>query len=268
MIIIKVMLVIFVLLLVFHLVTKKYLNPYKLIMVFGKKGSGKSTFQTKVALDYAKKGWTVYCTTKLPCTYYVPVELVGKVEFKPNSVLFIDEVGMIWDNRNFKNFDTETRDWFKLQRHRKVKVYLFSQSFDIDKKIRDLVDEMYLLNKCFRVFSIAKRISRTITITKATDTNGSQLADQLQFDSILWFWCGSRKLTFIPRYVKYFDSYYAPKLKDYNFEYMPVSQVKRGNKKYINLKIDKEKLNRRFKLCYIKSKVFKMLTILTKREEK
>ena len=28
---------------VFHLCTKKYINPYKLYMVFGKKGSGKST---------------------------------------------------------------------------------------------------------------------------------------------------------------------------------------------------------------------------------
>ena len=26
----------------FHIATKKYLNPYKLTMVFGKKGSGKS----------------------------------------------------------------------------------------------------------------------------------------------------------------------------------------------------------------------------------
>ena len=38
----------------------KYRNPYKLYMVFGKKGSGKTTLMTKLALQYQKKGWRVY----------------------------------------------------------------------------------------------------------------------------------------------------------------------------------------------------------------
>ena len=34
----------------------KYRNPYKLYMVFGKKGSGKTTYMTKLAITYQKKG--------------------------------------------------------------------------------------------------------------------------------------------------------------------------------------------------------------------
>lgn len=249
----------------YHLLTKKYLNPYKLIMVFGKKGAGKSTLQTKLALNYSKKGWTVYCTSHIPCTYYIPEELIGKVELERHSVLLVDEVGMLWDNRDFKSFSKEVRDWFKLQRHRKVKVYLFSQTFDVDKKIRDLVDEMYLINNVLRCFSYAKRINRRITITKATDTNGSTLADELYFDSILFFWCGSRKLTFIPKYAKYFDSYECPKLKDYNFEYLPIKEYTKNGKKLVKLELGKVKENA---LCSILLRVYRRLIIKIKRVDR
>lgn len=117
----------------YHLI--RYRNPYKLYMVFGKKGSGKSTLMVKLAIKYRKKGFNVYCNTLIPGTYYIDTEDIGLVDIPPNSVLMIDEVGMIWDNRDFKNFKNYIRDYFKLQRHYRHVVYLFSQSFDIDKKL-------------------------------------------------------------------------------------------------------------------------------------
>lgn len=201
-------------LLVFHLTTKKYLNPYKLIFVFAKKGQGKSTYLTKQALLHLRHGWTVYSTDPIPGCIFVPVEHVGYYEFEPHSLLIIDEIGMIWDNRNFKNFPAPVRDWFKLQRHRKVKVICASQSFDVDKKIRDLADDMFLLVKKFRVFSYGKRILKVLDIVEATGENNSEsrIVDQLKFDSILFFWAGSRSLTFIPHWIPYFDSFAAPAL--------------------------------------------------------
>ena len=35
--------------LVFDRATRKYLNPYKLYFIFGKKGAGKTTYETKLA---------------------------------------------------------------------------------------------------------------------------------------------------------------------------------------------------------------------------
>ena len=99
-------------------------------MVFGKKGSGKSTLMCKLALKYTKKGFKVYCNSYIPGTYYFDAADVGFYHFPEKSVLLIDEVGMIWDNRDFKSFKKEVRDYFKLQRHYKHIVYLFSQSFD------------------------------------------------------------------------------------------------------------------------------------------
>lgn len=226
--ILYIMLFILIFVIIYNLLTRKYVNPYKLIMIFGKKGSGKTTNLTKLAIKHHRKGWTVYCTEHIPYTYYVPHELIGQVEFKENSLLLIDEVGMIYDNRDFKNFQNYVRDWFKLQRHRKVKVIMFSQTFDVDIKLRNLTDELYLVKNVFRVFSYAKRINRRIIITKATAESPSTIADELTFDSIFWFWCGSRMLTFIPKYAKYFNTYSAEKLRDYNFKY---NEYKKSKKK-------------------------------------
>lgn len=202
-------------------VTRKYLNPYKLIMIFGKKGSGKSTLLTRLALQYQRKGIPVYSTERIPGCYLIQPEDIGFVELQPDSVLLVDEVGMIWDNRGFKTFKPEVRDWFKLQRHRRIRVYLFSQTFDVDKKIRDLTDEMFLVEKRFRVFSYAKRILRRTVLNKSTADSPAKIDEDLVFDSFLLFWCGSRQLTFIPKYTRYFDSFVSPPLKVKEFEKLP-----------------------------------------------
>lgn len=214
----KVFFILLFILLIYHLLTKRYINPYKLIMVFGKKGSGKSTLLVKTAYQYLAKGWTVYTTEPLPGCIKLDYTDIGYVHLERNSVLLVDEVGMIWDNRKFKTFSDQVRDWFKLQRHYGVRVYLFSQAFDVDKKIRDLVDEFYLCSCVGRVFSYAKRIRRKIVLTAPTAEAPSKIADQLVFDSILYAPFGSRKFTFIPRWAKYFSSFAAADLPEQPFE--------------------------------------------------
>lgn len=206
---------------VFHFSTRKYLNPYKLIFIFAKKGQGKSTLLTKMALHHLRRGWEVFSTEPIPGCHLIVPEDIGYFEFPPHSLIVIDEIGMIWDNRNFKNFKPEVRDWFKLQRHRKCKVICASQSFDVDKKIRDLADDMFLLQKKFRVFSYGKRILKILDITEATGDSESRIVDNLKFDSILWFWAGSRTLTFIPAWTKYFNTFAAPELGHKDFPVIP-----------------------------------------------
>ena len=205
----------------YHVATRKYLNPYKLIFIFGKKGSGKSTLLTKYALDYLKKGWSVYSTESCPGTYRITAKDIGFAQFPPKSVIIVDEVGMIWDNRGFKTFPPEVRDYFKLQRHYQHVVILASQTFDVDKKIRDLADEMYLVSKKFRVFSYAKKILRKTVLVEATGESSSKIDENLEFDSLLLCWAGSRKFTYIPKYIKYFDSFKTPQLPDKEFEKVP-----------------------------------------------
>lgn len=220
----KLIIIIILVLFIFERSTRKYLNPYKLIMIFGKKGSGKTTNLTKIALLHMKKGWKVYSTIEIPGTYLFNVDDIGYKTFEPNSVVLIDEVGMIWDNRDFKNFKTEVRDFFKFQRQYKLKVYLFSQTFDIDLKLRNLTDEMWLLTSFLRVFSLQRRIIKTITISKASENGSgvSSLVDDYKFDLPFF---GGMKFTYIPRYVAFFKSYDPKKLAYIDNEYLDFNDL-------------------------------------------
>lgn len=99
---------------------------------------------------------------------------------------------------------------------------MFSQTFDIDKKIRDLTDEMYLVEKKLRVFSYAKRILKRTVLNKSSAEAPSKIDEDLVFDSLLLFWCGSRRFTFIPKYAKYYDSFEAERLLEREFEQVPL----------------------------------------------
>lgn len=210
--------------LIWHFLTKKYLNPYKLTMVFGKKGSGKSTLMVRMAYEYLAMGWTVFCTERLDGCIYINYKDIGFKEIPPQSLLLVDEVGMIWDNRNYKDFKPEVRDWFKLQRHYKVKVVLFSQTFDIDKKLRDLTDDMYLCSNVLRVFSWAKRITRRVVLVQPGPDTPARIDEELKYDPLFWWPFGSRILTFIPQWAPFFDSHNCPVLP--SKEWTPEPELK------------------------------------------
>lgn len=198
---------ILVIVLIWHFLTRSYLNPYKLIFIFGKKGSGKSTLLAKYACRYRAKGWNVFSTEDILGTQKIDYTDIGHRTFPPESLVIIDEVGMIWDNRGFKNFDSAVRDFFKLQRHDHLAVVMASQTFDVDKKIRDLCDEMYLVKPFLRVWTYGRRILRVPCLVEATADGASRIDENLKFDSLLLFWCGSVFFTFIPHWAKYFDSF-------------------------------------------------------------
>lgn len=189
------------------------------------KGSGKTTFLTKTAIKEIKKGHIVYSTIYIPGTRMFKVDDIGQFTFPPDSVVLIDEVGMIWDNRDFKNFKSNVRDYFKFQRQYKNKVYLFSQTFDVDIKLRNLTDEMYLLKNVCRVWSVARKINKNITIQEGRDGAPSTLADNYEFAPIFshnWI-----QFTFIPRWVEFFKSYDPKKLPSIGNEYQPLTDYQK-----------------------------------------
>lgn len=177
-------------------------------MIFGKKGSGKSSLLVQKALYYQKKGYKVYTNMKDMMIKDVRIfneDDLGEFVPEENSVILFDEAGMKFDNRNFKNFKAETRDFFKLQRHYKVIVYLASQSYDVDKKLRDLVDKMYLVTNIGIVYSLIRPIKKSITLTESTSEAESRIAENLRFE-----WLFSWKLVKLTKYIKYFQSYSVP----------------------------------------------------------
>lgn len=199
----------------------KYRNPYRFYMVFGKKGAGKTTLITKLTLQHKRRGWKVYSTVPVPGALLFDANDIGKIMFDRDSVIFCDEGGILFDNRNFKNFRNDTRDWFKYQRHYRVKVYVFSQAFDIDVKLRNLTDYMYLCNIYFNVLSIARRVQRKIVIVHPSGESESRIADDMDFTPLWLAPFGGLYITWVPKYIKYFDSFAAPELEPGKFVECP-----------------------------------------------
>ncbi len=181
-------------------------NPYKFTMIFGKKGSGKTSYMAKLALKYLKKGYKVYSTTEIKGTYYFDPYDIGNYTFEPNSVVLIDEIGLIWNNRDYKNFQRQYMQWFKYQRQYFSHVYAFSQAFDIDKSLRNLTDRIYLIQRIGK-FSFLRLVTKKVGISTDRDGNGN-LVDTYAYGSLLF----TTKIIYLPRYYGLFNSFNPPKL--------------------------------------------------------
>lgn len=225
MLILILLFLLFIFLIVF--LKRRYSNPFKLIFVFGKKGSGKSCYLVHEIKKHLKKGWTVYTDfpVNLDGVRYINANDLGVFKPVSNSLVCLDEVGLTWNNRNFKSFSDGLTEYIKLQRHFKVKMIINSQSFDVDKKIRDCTDSMILQSNILNCISVSRPIIRSITLTDPTSEAESRIADKLQFDRI-WRW----RFYWMPKYFKYFDSHYIPEREEIPFTEMS-SSLKEDNRK-------------------------------------
>lgn len=153
----------------------KLKNPYKLYVIIGNKGTGKTAYMTSLAYKYAKKGYNVFTNfgifNDLPLKYW-------EMDFPPKSVLFVDEVGLVHDNRSFKTFPIKCAEFYKYQRKNALIVYMASQTIDIDKKIRDLADYHILLRR-FMPFVFPIYYKRINKVEKQLDTGGLEIIDTL-----------------------------------------------------------------------------------------
>lgn len=182
----------------------KYQNPYKCIFVFGKKGAGKSCFMVRQMHRYLQKGWSVYTDmqdVKIPGVRLITVTDLSSFQPDPHSLVCLDEVGISMDNRNYKSFPPGLRDFFKYARKMQIVIIMNSQAYDVDKKVRDTTDSMLLLQSIGSLFSLARPIVRTVTLTEPSADSESRIADLLRFAPI-WDW----HLYYMPAYFRYFDS--------------------------------------------------------------
>lgn len=217
----KVALILIIFAFIYNKTTKKYISPYTLNLTFGKKGVGKSTLMTKLAIKAMADGRTVYCTEPLQGCIQIDPHKLGTFMPVPESLVLIDEINSIFDNRNFKHFESNCRDFFIFQRHYRCTVYAFAQTWDgCDKKIRDLADNLYLCTRFARVFAISRRVCKRFVLHQSTPEAPAGMAEDLYFD--LPFMPGAIRLTFIPFWSKYFDSFAVPSLPDLLVDPIPV----------------------------------------------
>lgn len=190
----------------FDRLTSSYCNPYKLIVMFGPKGCGKSTTLSKLAAHDVQSKRVVFTNFGMPGTFPVDPADLGKIDFGRDVSIYIDEGALTWDNRQFKKFDVKTLEWLRLQRHYRTRVYISSQSYDLDAKIRMLADELWIYHRVARVWSVGRRVVKKIKLIDAgKDGQESRIVDNLAYDFPIF--PSAWSVTFIPRYVGLFDSF-------------------------------------------------------------
>lgn len=183
---------------------KAHENPYKLTFIFGKKGAGKSCYMVNMMLKYQRAGWLIYTDMddiRIPGVRIIKLAQFEKFRPEPHSAIFLDEVGLSMNNRNFKDFPQGLVEFWKYLRKMECCCFMNSQAFDVDKKVRDTVDGMVLIVAVANLVSIVRPVKRTLTLTEPTANAESRIADRLAFTGI-WNW----RFYWMPNYYRYFDS--------------------------------------------------------------
>ena len=222
----------------FNKLTSKYINPYKLYLIFAPKGEGKSTMLQKLATFYHKKGYHIYCKkgdTDLPFVTPIDINLLpwlaeayydDSVRFKivklkakgytgpefiePNSVILHDEINLDWDNRDFKSFPKPVQHYFRLQRQYRHIYIAFSQTYDCDKKIRDLADYLIIIRKYFRVYITGKAYRKKPVVVSPSDDNSrdaATLTDDFIRQSWFFWYRTSPFRAYLPHWIRTNRSY-------------------------------------------------------------
>lgn len=181
-------------------------------LFFGSPGCGKSTLACKLMFysdaDYCFSNFD----TNGNISFKVPSSALGQFAFPDYSELYIDEAGIDFNNRKFKTLSQNAIEYFKLHRHFRNDIYLFSQSWeDTDITLRRLTDELWYMKKK-GPFTICRKLRKAVRVNKETE----QIIDGYKFAGLLWnllppplhektFFMFYRK-----PYYKYFDSYSRP----------------------------------------------------------
>lgn len=161
--------------------------------VFGLPRSGKSTYLAKIAKKAIKKGTKVYSNYYIKGCYKLDFFDLGVHDYS-DCLILIDEISLVADCRQWKNFNSNLVYFFTNHGHYNVDIVYCSQDYkDCDSKIRNLTQNLYYVKSFPFGFSLVRNISRTITID-------SDIATVYQLS-------GFPRFVFRPFYYSLFDSF-------------------------------------------------------------
>ena len=127
-------------------------------------GTGKTTLAAHITRLAIYTGKKVYSNVPIRGAIRINVkEDLGKYDLH-DAAIIIDEAGSDLNNRNWaKNLTNDCVEYIKKHRHYNIDMYCFSQApNDMDNKFRDLVTELYLLNRSRLPFMIYAQALRKI----------------------------------------------------------------------------------------------------------
>lgn len=176
---------------------------------FGVPGVGKTTMLTKIARKALKSRRYAHVYTNFYCLGCEQIDFQDLIQYKLyDSLIVLDELTLDADNRNFKSFPKEIRDFFVLHRHLGCDIVYATQSFElVDLKIRQLTHDLWYLTRSvvpfFSLFVKGRRIYRNININEHT----SELTLGYRFCRFFeLIFASNFKMAFTPFYYRYFDT--------------------------------------------------------------
>lgn len=176
---------------------------------FGVPGCGKSTILVKEYRKNRKRYDYIYSINiSIDGVERITKNDLEKYKFK-NTLILWDEITMDADNREFKSFSKDLRDFFILHRHLGCDIIYATQNFEnVDKKVRDLTCELWYMSKSvvpfLKSFTSAKRIYRKININEFS----SELTLGYRFCNFLEsIFVSNFRLVFRPFYYRFFNTH-------------------------------------------------------------
>ena len=200
-----------------------------IIGIFGKPGAGKTTYLASVVaknefkrklcnyIPFLKKipfcapYSVIYCndSSVFGTVYYNPKDL-GHFRPARGSCILMSEAGVYWNNRNTMKQDPAVHRLWAIHRHLHCDIIWESQTVDVDIKLRQRTDHIWLLKKALlnRNNSILQRVSFSL------DVNDEQHVIAEMYDApkslpaiMLSRLLGGRKTLRRRKFYKWFNSW-------------------------------------------------------------
>lgn len=151
---------------------------------FGVPGAGKTSMAAYLTKNSIKLGYRVLSNVEIKGAYKLEPDDLGRFDMSfggDGAHIVYDEGSMDFDNRNFKSFaQSDKPKYFALHRHMNNRVDVFSQGYDIDKRIRDRASSagLFHLRKIpLKGFVSYRRIKKVLFIKK----DDKQMIDGFEF---------------------------------------------------------------------------------------
>lgn len=180
-----------------------YYTKHQVTCYLGIIGCGKTTYAVKIAQHAFREKKKVYTNIQdIKGAYLINITDLMKYDITDGVVIW-DEMGIAANGRDWSNFPKSAREWFKLSRHMKCAVHVFSQALDFDVTIPRIT--------CM-IFTMRKGLILPITWL----TRWRQIRDtDIQTGYPRWIWQPSRfpsRFVWRPMYYKFFNSWDIPSL--------------------------------------------------------
>jgi len=189
-----------------------YINKPKpssgLVLYFANKGTGKTTYLSKIAITEQRKmikgkskyKYIVSNALISGVIYIEDIRAILKKKAIAETLILVDEGSIVYNNRKMNLTEAEI-SYFKLQRHYHTDMIVVSQSHeDVDVTLRRLYDYIFLF-RYMPFFTLVQPIRKKISIDEQT----KQIIDEYYFGTFF-----SWRVFFRPLYYKFFNSWWIP----------------------------------------------------------